>query len=179
MKRLASPGVLCALAITSFATVHSQTAAQKVSDPSPLPPNQETSGSAYTYCQATANSFGTLASIGYGGSLDLTQATFALTVTGAAAIPNSWGLFTYGTVQTNTPFANGYLCISPFAPGIFKMPTQHLGDGTVILRMSEHPADFGAFTPGSSWNFQFWYRDPPAGGAFFNLSNGLHVDFAY
>jgi hypothetical protein len=33
------------------------------------------------------------------------------------------------------------------------------------------------FTPGSSWNFQFWYRDPQAGGARFNLSNALHVDF--
>jgi hypothetical protein len=31
----------------------------------------------------------------------------------------------------------------------------------------------GLVLPGSRWNFQFWYRDPIAGGANFNLSNGL------
>ena len=32
-------------------------------------------------------------------------------------------------------------------------------------------------TPGSTWYFQFWYRDSAAGGAAFNLSNGLSATF--
>lgn len=34
-----------------------------------------------------------------------------------------------------------------------------------------------SFAVGTSWNFQFVYRDPLAGGAQFNLSAGLTVDF--
>ena len=134
-------------------------------------------GSASNYCQATMNSFGTTAAIGWVGSLTLADNTFGLTCTGAAAIPNSWGIFTYGPNQFNTPFGNGYLCISPFPPGIYKMKTQHLLNGNVVRLKAAHPADFVLFTPSSSWNFQFWYRDPPAGGANFNLSDGLHVAF--
>ena len=32
-------------------------------------------------------------------------------------------------------------------------------------------------TAGSTWNFSAWFRDPAAGGAFFNLSDGLEVTF--
>jgi hypothetical protein len=32
-------------------------------------------------------------------------------------------------------------------------------------------------TPGSTWTFQFWYRDLAAGGAGFNLSNELSATF--
>jgi hypothetical protein len=140
--------------------------------------NDDAGGSATNYCQAANNSTGFPALISYGGSLSLTDNTFALNVAGVPPKPNSWGMFTYGQVQYNVPFGNGYLCISPFAPGIFKMPTQSLAAGTVSLSMASHPIQFLAFTPGSSWNYQFWYRDPDAGGANFNLSDGLHVVFA-
>ena len=36
----------------------------------------------------------------------------------------------------------------------------------------------GEILPGSTWNTQFWYRDPAFGGAGFNLSDGLGVTFA-
>ena len=36
----------------------------------------------------------------------------------------------------------------------------------------------GQINPGSTWNFQFWFRDPMGpGGNGFNLSDGLQVDF--
>lgn len=137
-------------------------------------------GSATTYCQATMNSFNTVASIGFTGSLDLSDGTFGLTTTGCPPVSVSFGMYTYGQVQTNVPFANGFLCISPFAPGIFNFTPQSLGSGTVNNSMISHPADWAAanFQPGSTWNFQLWYRNPAAGGANFNLSNGLKVVFA-
>jgi hypothetical protein len=135
-------------------------------------------GSAYTYCQANPNSFGTVASIGYVGSLDLADQTFTLTVVGHPATPNSFGMFTCGQDQYNVPFGAGTLCISPFGPGIKRMGTQHLEPGMLYHAIDQSPADFAYFQPGSSWNFQFWYRNPAAGGTGFNLSDALHVDFA-
>jgi hypothetical protein len=35
----------------------------------------------------------------------------------------------------------------------------------------------GAITPGSTWYFQFWYRDPAMGAPGFNLSSALSVSF--
>jgi len=35
----------------------------------------------------------------------------------------------------------------------------------------------GQIGPFSTWNFQFWYRDPQGGPAGFNLSDGLEVTF--
>ena len=31
--------------------------------------------------------------------------------------------------------------------------------------------------PGSTWNFQAWFRDPSAGNSGFNLSDGLSLSF--
>jgi hypothetical protein len=140
--------------------------------------SEEGGGSAINYCQATPNSWGFTGAMTWTGSLDLAAGTFGLTASGLPPVDHSWGMFTYGSVPTNIPFGNGYLCISPFAPGIFKMPTQPLGTGTVLMRMEEHPDDFTAFTPSTTWNFQFWYRDVAAGGANFNLTDGLRVTFA-
>ena len=191
MKRFGLLAALCALSIPTFGDEAPQQITLKEgitvilnggieigNDPEPISVTVGSGGTAENYCQATMNSFNLTASMGHTGSLDLADGTFALTCTGSAPIPTSWGMFTYGTVQTNTPFGNGYLCISPFTPGIFKMPTQQLGASTIVFSMQNHPANFAAFTPSSSWYFQFWYRDPPAGGANFNLSDGLHVVFA-
>ena len=135
-------------------------------------------GSAYTYCQSNANSFGTAASIGYSGSLALADGTFALTVTGCPPTRESFGIFTYGHEQYNVPFGNGYLCVNPFHPGIYRMAPKPLAPVIVVHSQAESPNDFAALLPGSSWNFQFWYRDPTASGQVFNLSDALHVDFA-
>ncbi|MBK7875188.1 MAG: hypothetical protein IPJ77_05475 [Planctomycetes bacterium] len=135
-------------------------------------------GSAEIYCPAEPNSMGIAATIGTFGSLAPTNETFGLSVTGVPAVPTSWGMFTCGTEQTNIPFGNGRLCVSPFSQGIFRMTTQSLAQGTITLSMETSLQDFVLCTPGSTWNFQFWYRDVAAGGSRFNLSNAVHVRFA-
>lgn len=136
-------------------------------------------GSATNYCQATPHSFGGPAAITWMGSLDLSNNSFGLKTSALPPVTASFGMFTYGQVQTNVPFANGFLCISPFNPGIFRMRMQHLtASGNVLNSIAATPHEYTAFTPGSNWNFQFWYRNPQAGGAKFNLSNGLNVTFA-
>jgi len=39
------------------------------------------------------------------------------------------------------------------------------------------PSPAGQLTAGATWNFQGWFRDPPAGGAFFDLSDGYSITF--
>ena len=137
-------------------------------------------GSATNYCQANINSSGNAASIGWIGSLTLSDNTFGLAATGVAQIPNSWGLFVYGTNPFNAPFYNGYLCVSPFPPGLFKVSPMTFigGDGRaqVGLDLTHLPAG-GEILAGSTWRFQFWFRDNAAGGAGMNLSDAAAVRF--
>jgi hypothetical protein len=134
-------------------------------------------GSTSNYCQATPNSFGTVATISSFGSLSLSANQFTLTVAGTPAHPTSFGMFTYGSHPYDVPFGNGYLCVMPFSPGIHKMTPQPLTGQMLTCSMAQQPGDFTQFTPASTWYFQFWYRDPAAGGAKFNLSDGLQVTF--
>jgi hypothetical protein len=196
MKRIALLVALCAIGSTSFArsndpkpttlTECTRTVltggmgghGPENSDTSWAPPSNLGGGSATNYCQSSMNSFGTFAIMSHVGSLALVDNTFGLMCTGAVPVSYSWGMFTFGTQQFFTTFGNGYLCISPFPPGIYKMPTQNLGNGTVVRTITAHPTDFSLFLPGSNWNFQFWYRDRNQLPARFNLSDGLNVIFA-
>jgi len=169
--------------ILGILTVASGTAMASGSQ-QPSSPHQEAAsvsldGSSEIYCDATPSSFGTPARIGRLGTVRLREKTFGLRVTGLPPVTGSFGMYTCGTVRTNVPFGNGYLCISPFSPGNFRMAVQPLeASGTCDRMLVQYPLDFSRCTPGSTWNFQFWYRDPAAGGSNFNLSDALSVQFA-
>lgn len=135
-------------------------------------------GSVETYCDATPNTFGTIARIDCMGSFDVRAKSFGLRVIGAPPMATSFGMFTCGQVQTNVPFGNGYLCISPFTPGILRMRMQSLAVGPVSKTMEDSADEFAMCEPGSAWNFQFWYRNPAAGAITFNTSDAIHVQFA-
>ena len=45
------------------------------------------------------------------------------------------------------------------------------------LDYTNPPQASGQIAVNSIWTFQFWYRNPAAGGAYFNLSNGLEITF--
>ena len=48
---------------------------------------------------------------------------------------------------------------------------------TFLLDNTSPPSAATQITPGSTWNFQAWFRDPLAGGLAFDLSDGLSVTF--
>jgi hypothetical protein len=92
------------------------------------------------------------------------------------------GQFLYSAGQAQTPFGNGFLCLGGGASVMRIFPPvvggQQAGMGVGIdFQSPPYNAGPGAITAGSTWNFQFWYRDVAAGGAQFNLSNGLQVTF--
>ena len=130
------------------------------------------------YCVGAPNSAGGGAEMGFEGSWNLSGAGFALVA--EACPPNHFGLFFYSTTQAQSPFGNGWLCV---APAFYRLwPAVDTGSfGRVVrsLDFDEPPLASGAgmAAPGVTLNFQFWFRDVPAGGAFFNLSDGLSVTF--
>lgn len=136
---------------------------------------------AINYCPAAANSASAGAQIAYSGSLSVSANNFVLSVSGCPANVN--GLFFYGPTQVHVPFGNGFRCVGIGSSALFRLgpvaSTNVSGSMARPLDFTVPPASSG---PGqiaglSTWNFQFWFRDPAAGGANFNLSNGLHVTF--
>lgn len=131
-----------------------------------------------SYCESTVNSSGVAATISMSGSLSVAAGDTALLAAGAPA--GRPGLFFYGLQPAQIPFGDGWLCVSPFAPGLIRLPPVQLvaPDGTaeLLLDLTRLPpsAPIGA---GTTAYFQFWFRDLPAGGSGSNLSDGVQATF--
>ena len=130
------------------------------------------------YCVGAPNSAGPGAILTATGSTCFGLNNLGLSCTGLP--PNTVGLFYYGANAIQVPFGNGFRCV---AGGVFRLGPAVAGNaGGVATRavdLTQPPASIGpgAITIGSTWRFQFWYRDVPAGGAFFNLSNAFAAVF--
>ncbi len=125
-----------------------------------------------SYCVGAPNSVGPGSSIAGSGSTSMTAANFNLTANGCPA--NKPGLFFMGLNQVNVPLGNGNLCLG----GSVKRFPVVISDGAGVFSQA---VDFNALpgglllAAGQNANFQCWYRDVAAGGAGFNLSDGLNV----
>ena len=130
------------------------------------------------YCSTSPNSTGAGALIGSVGTPSLSANSFSLTVTAASS--NKPGIFYYGPNQLQLPFGDGLRCVGAGSVGVFRLPvvfTDLFGDVSHALDFSVAGTLSDNIQAGELWNFQFWYRDPAAGGATFNLSDALEVTF--
>lgn len=136
------------------------------------------------YCgPAVANSSGAPAVIGATGSLMVAQNDFNLVA--ISLPPNQFGIFvtsrTQGFNSGTGGTSNGNLCLAG-VPGRFNRPGQILGSGTAgefrftpnLIQFPEGPV-FVSVLPGSSWNFQAWFRDGTGLGS--NFTDGVEVTF--
>ncbi len=126
------------------------------------------------YCNANSNSAGTLALMQATGSTRVADQDFELATEGG--VPGAPGLYFYGSTAIQVPFGDGFRCIGGATTRI-QPPAQ-----ADVAGRSTRSLDFGApyatgLVPGANLNFQLWYRDPMAGMAGFNLSNGLNTTF--
>jgi len=149
------------------------------------------SGSAYayevlgssweSYCTTSPNSVGPGARITVGGSMNTDLSTFLLKVT--EAVPYRFGTFFYGPDPDQVPLADGTLCVGPGSLGLFRLPALALdwsGGVEYAVDFTVPPAGSGKgkIDAGSTWNFQFWYRDPMGpGGSGSNLTDAVRVTF--
>ncbi len=138
-------------------------------------------GEVVRYCEATPNSTGASTYIYLDGSLSITANNARLRAVDAPA--NQFSIFWYGAEAIQKPFGNGSLCVGSGDPGAFSflppVRTSKVGVGSREIRFDQPPASDGPgkISPGSTWYFQFWYRDPMGGGSGFNLSDGLAATF--
>jgi len=133
------------------------------------------------YCVTSPNSVGAGALITTEGSTSVCASDFSLSVSGAPK--NILGSFYYGPQQEQLPFGNGWRCVGGGTTGIFRLlPVSSTGSGgsasrTLDFTKAPVGAGPGQISAGSSWCFQFWYRDPAGGGSGFNLSDAVQVTF--
>jgi|GEM_PF-1318902 hypothetical protein len=133
------------------------------------------------YCSTSPNSLGAGALMGFGGTASVASNNLSLSVSAASAIQP--GLFFYGPGQIQAPFGDGFRCVGAGGLGVFRLGppvvSDAAGNGQRVLDLNAAPANSGPglIQAGDTWNFQFWYRDPAAGGSGFNLSDGLSVTF--
>lgn len=120
------------------------------------------------YCATSVNSTGQGGLMGATGSDSVSANNLTLT---AGPVPDQPGLFFFGPSQVQVPFGNGFLCVGN---PIVRINPPSMAVGNLATRVVDLPT-FGLM-PGTS-EFQYWYRDPPAGGELFNLSDGLEIVF--
>lgn len=128
------------------------------------------------FCTANPNSTGSPASMGYTGTYGVAQNDLVLTAKDCAA--NQFGLFFLGADESQVPLGDGILCI---ASPQYRMPvvsTSPGGMASYAVDLTNLLAGTPSITAGSSWGFQFWFRDqngPLGQGS--NLSDGLRIVF--
>lgn len=131
------------------------------------------------YCAATPNSTGSPAGLTTSGSASVGANDLVLEVRDVPA--GQFGIFFYGPQESSTPFGNGILCVNPGGVGLFRLTPPVTADATGLatraLDVTDPPEASGQIESGSTWSFQFWYRDPGGGGSFFNLSDALRITF--
>jgi hypothetical protein len=133
-----------------------------------------------SYCVGAPNSAGPGATLsGIGEPLIATNA-FGLALDGAPQ--GSISMFFYGLGEAQLPFGDGFLCLSPLAPGILRLPDPAVvdaqGHAERMLDFTKPPLATGPITSYSTWRFQAWYRDPAGPlGTGVNTSDALRVTF--
>ena len=123
------------------------------------------------YCVSSSSTVHALARIWGFGTSSIAADNLQLV---AGPMPDIKALFFYGTQQNQTPFGNGFLCIS----GILgRLPGMDPHCGTIAsdFDLALVPPPFVA--PGTTLYVQAWFRDPFGGGGPFNfgLSDGYAV----
>ncbi len=130
-------------------------------------------GIGWKYCTANTNSTGSPADLSATGSASSGAGDLLLT---SSPVPNHNGIFFHGTNSSQIPFGNGFLCTTAgIVRGAIVMGVSNVATYTYDNSDAKH--SLAAFI-GSTRNFQHWFRDPAAGGAFLNTSNAMSITVA-
>lgn len=109
------------------------------------------------------------------GSTSLADNDLTFNVFGLPA--DSFGLWYYGGSAVNLPAGNGTRCVGGTLFRLNPVQADGLGLAFYALDNTAPPEPAAQLSVGSTWYFQFWYRDTAAGGAGFNFSEALEVQF--
>ena len=143
-----------------------------------VPFEATTPGRSERVCSAGVNSTGVGATLHLLGTFDVDDASL---VTLGFDMPRSTVVLPiFGTTAGDTPFGDGRLCVSPSSSTIVRGPVQTTtvrGDLRVDLDFMT-PGFGAAFAPGTTWTFQWIYRDVLGpGGNGFNGTDAVSLTF--
>lgn len=126
------------------------------------------------FCTATVNSTGQAAQIGWSGTSSCTANDLVLVATQLP--PNTPGLFFFGVSHVQQIFGNGYRCVTG---NVVRLPPAYANASGVATQWLDRNSipQLAPLVPGEVRSFQYWYRNPVAPPAGFNLSDGLEVYF--
>jgi hypothetical protein len=131
------------------------------------------------FCSGLVNSTGVGSEVSASGSLSV--AAQDLTLAAVNNPPGQVGLFFYGPLQldgnSSVAMGNGLRCVGGPIVRIHP-PTFVDGAGEATRVIDWSLASSAGLLAGTTQHVQFWYRDPDAGGAGFNFSNGLSLPLA-
>jgi hypothetical protein len=134
-----------------------------------------------SYCISTTNTSGFAGRLRMEGSNSVTTNSMSFRARGVPR--NQFGTIFYGPRQIQVPLGRGYLCIGAGQAGIQRMhPIVSIGQDNMAwyrADLTRPPASSGPgmITPGSTWNFQFWFRDRINGTSTTNLTDAIEVEF--
>ncbi|TDJ74126.1 MAG: hypothetical protein E2O39_05125 [Planctomycetota bacterium] len=105
-----------------------------------------------------------------------------LTLTVSSSVPLQFGILYMGPARTLLPFGNGHRCVDSGTGAFHRYPVMQANaagtfamNNVVSFANGTFPPS-GALLPGTTWNFQGWYRDPGGPcGASFNLTNAVEI----
>jgi len=126
-------------------------------------------------CALSPNSVGAGARIDVRGSASVAGNDMALTASELPAQRN--GVFVFGNQSQQTPFGSGLLCVGGTSYRMSPLQSDLLGVATEVIDFQSPLPKFQALQPGTTWYFQFLYRDPAFGGAQYNTSDAVEVQF--
>lgn len=136
------------------------------------PPNWVQVGT--SYCETNANSTGNPAVIKVWGSDIASDQSLELYCSDVPA--NQPGIFFMGPNQVSVPFGDGNRCVGGQLQRFGVTNSYNRAQFRYSLDFANMPNNVVPL-PTETWNFQCWFRDPAAGGAAFNLSDGLAITF--
>jgi glucose/arabinose dehydrogenase len=123
------------------------------------------------YCTSTTNSSGVPSVMGFAGNGSISNNDLLLQSFGNP--PHVFGLFYYGQGMVQVPAFNGFRCIQNNIHRLPTVQTSDFGDASYQFDINAPP---NVITAGTTWNFQFFYRDPTIGTRA-NYSDALSVIF--
>ncbi|MFT7668355.1 MAG: V8-like Glu-specific endopeptidase [Planctomycetota bacterium] len=99
-----------------------------------------------------------------------------LSLIGSGLPTNVSGIFFYGDMPDFAPLGDGIRCVTSSGGVIRLSPVGNSGPAgqiTHALDITSPPVPSGQITPGSTWNFQMWFRD----GGSSNLTDATEIQF--
>ncbi|MEM6572044.1 MAG: hypothetical protein AAF957_26750, partial [Planctomycetota bacterium] len=131
---------------------------------------------ATTTCTSSPNSVGAGAFLGSTGSTSVQNDDLILFAQGTA--PGVFGLFVYGDGEVNVPAGDGTRCVGGNIWRLAILQSDVFGNAALALDIANPPNPAAQITAGSTWLFQYVYRDVVPGGTGFNYSDALRVCFS-